>query len=62
MNYLDFEIEIGTGRGLTYPVAVIRSAAGEARETIRFPFDKLALENHLKGLEIALLRSTSSTA
>ncbi len=57
MNYLDFEIEIGTGRGRIYPVAVIRSEGGEAREIMRFPFDDLALESQLKDLQIALLRS-----
>jgi len=57
MNYLDFELEIGLGTGREYPVAVVRSPAGEARETMRFPFDELALESRLKGLQIALLRS-----
>jgi hypothetical protein len=38
-------------------MAVIRSPAGEARETMRFPFDELALENQLGALQIALLRS-----
>jgi len=57
MNYLDFELEIGPGAGREYPVAVVRSPAGEARETMRFPFDELALENRLKDLQIALLRS-----
>jgi hypothetical protein len=57
MSYLDFEIEIGTGSGRDYPVAVIRSTAGEAHETMHFPFDELALENRLKDLQIALLRS-----
>jgi len=57
MNYLDFELEIGPGSGREYPVAVVQSPAGEAREVMRFPFDKLALENHLKDLQIALLRS-----
>jgi len=57
MNYLDFELEIGLGAGREYPVAVVRSPAGEARETMRFPFDELALENRLKDLQIALLRS-----
>src|SRR5579859_1776935 len=59
MDYLDFEIEIGTGSGRNYPVAVIHSAAGEARETMLFPFDELALENSLKDLQIALLRSAN---
>ena len=57
MDYLDFELEIGPGLGREYPVAVIRSPAGEARETMTFPFDELALENRLKDLQIALLRS-----
>ena len=57
MNYLDFELEIGTGSGREYPVAVIRSEGGEAREIMRFPFDDLALESQLKDLQIALLRS-----
>jgi hypothetical protein len=29
----DFEVEIGIGKGLEYPVAVIRSPAGEVHET-----------------------------
>jgi len=57
MDYLDFEIEIGIGEGRIYPVAVVRSAAGEAREAMRFPFDELALENQLLALQNALLRS-----
>ncbi len=56
MSYLDFELEIGVGNGREYPVAV-RSPAGEARETMRFPFDELALESRLKDLQITLLRS-----
>jgi formylglycine-generating enzyme required for sulfatase activity/CHAT domain-containing protein len=47
MNYLDFELEIAPGSGREYPIAVVRSPAGEARE----------LENRLKNLQIALLRS-----
>ncbi len=57
MDYLDFELEIGLGSGREYPVAVVRSAAGEALETMHFPFDELALESRLKDLQIALLRS-----
>jgi hypothetical protein len=57
MRYLDFELEIGLGSGREYPVAVVNSPAGEARETMRFPFDDLALQNHLLALENALLRS-----
>jgi CHAT domain/WD domain, G-beta repeat len=57
MNYLDFELEIGAGSGREYPVVVIRSAGGAAREIMRFPFDELALENQLLALQNALLRS-----
>lgn len=56
-HYLDFDLEIANGTGRDYPVAVMRSPAGEARATMRFPFDELALENRLKDLQIALLRS-----
>jgi hypothetical protein len=59
MEYLDFELEIGRGQGREYPVAVIRSPAGEARGTMRFPFDELALQNRLQALQIALSRSGS---
>ena len=54
--YLDFDLEIASGRGRNYPITA-RSSAGEARETMRFPFDKLQLENRLQALEIVLLRS-----
>ena len=57
LTYLDFELEIGLGSGREYPIVVVRSPAGEARETLRFPFDEPALESRLKDLQIALLRS-----
>jgi hypothetical protein len=57
LAYLDFDLEIGPGQGREYPVAVLRSPAGEARETLYFPFDDLQLESRLKDLQIALLRS-----
>jgi tetratricopeptide (TPR) repeat protein len=59
-NYLDFEVEIGEGQGREYPLTVLSSPAGEARETLFFPFDEVVLENRLKSLEIALLRSGGS--
>ncbi len=37
-QYLDFELEIGEGSGRTYPVAVVRSPAGETRTPTVFPF------------------------
>jgi tetratricopeptide (TPR) repeat protein len=60
VSYLDFEVEIAQGHGREYPMAVVKSPAGEARETLKFPFDELALENRLKALQIALLRSGGS--
>ena len=30
-TYLDFDLEIGAGDGLTYPLAVLHSPAGNAR-------------------------------
>jgi len=59
LDYLDFELEIGVGDGLEYPVAVLRSPAGEARERVEFPFGELELENRLQALQIALLRTGS---
>src|SRR6266446_1062159 len=56
MQYLDFDLEIGPGRGRIYPIAV-RSPAGEARGTMRFPFDEVTLRDRLRDLQIALLRS-----
>ncbi|MBN2390566.1 MAG: SUMF1/EgtB/PvdO family nonheme iron enzyme [Anaerolineae bacterium] len=57
MDYLDFELEIGVGDELEYPVAVLRSPAGEARERVEFPFGELEMENRLQALQIALLRT-----
>ena len=57
LAYDDFEVEIGLGIGREYPIAVINSSAGEAHEMMHFPFDELALENHLLSLRNALLQS-----
>lgn len=56
-DYFDFELEISSGIGREYPVSIIRSPAGEVHDTMHFPFDELALENALKDIQIALLRS-----
>lgn len=56
-DYLDFELEIGPGQGRDFPVAVLRSPAGETRSTMRPPFDELALERYQDKLQLALLRS-----
>lgn len=57
MDYLDFELEIEAGTGRDYPVRVINSPAGQARETMHFPFGELELQNQLQAPQIALLRS-----
>jgi hypothetical protein len=57
VDYLDFEVEVSPAAAGEYSVRVLRSPAGEASGTMRFPFDTLALENRLQALQIALLRS-----
>jgi tetratricopeptide (TPR) repeat protein len=57
VEYVDFELEIGAGRGREYPVAVLRSPVGEARGTMRFPFNPRELDRELLKLENELLRS-----
>ncbi len=57
LSYLDFELEVGSGTERGYPLVVVRSPAGEARETMCFPFDEHGLESRLKDLQIALLCS-----
>ena len=47
-DYLDFELEIGIGRGREYSVAVLESPGGEVRATMHFPLvclDKLTMSN-----------------
>ncbi len=53
---IDFELEIREGGPRNYPVAV-RSPAGEAQEQMRLPFDEGEIEDRLRTLEVALLRS-----
>jgi len=57
IEYLDFELEIGSGSGLQYPVAVLHSPAGETRATMTFPYSDIELENRLLALEKTLLSS-----
>ena len=61
MEHLDFEVEVGAGSGADYPVAVLHSPAGEARATMRFPFDELELKNRLMAIQLALLSSGRGT-
>lgn len=58
LEYEDFELLIGIQQtDGHYPVAVIRSPAGEARGSMRFSFSELELENRLLHLRNALLLS-----
>lgn len=57
MQYEDFEISLEMIEGNSYRVAVLRSPAGEAQETVVFPFDTIALQLHLTQIENALLKS-----
>jgi hypothetical protein len=59
MEYLDFDLHISQRTVDGYTVAVTRSPVGEAHTTQQLPFDDVALERSLKGLEIALMRSGS---
>src|SRR5579862_8903349 len=54
VEYLDFEIEIGRARGRVYPVAVLRSPAGETRSEMRLPFTGEGLKARLTLLETAV--------
>ncbi len=65
--YLDFELQIGLGQGLDYPVSVLSSPAGQPQDIMHFPFDELQLDSRLKDVQIALLlpaeaRRRASTA
>ncbi len=48
MDYLDFELRISMGSEGAYPIAVIRSPAGEASATMRLPDDP-AFKSRLRG-------------
>ena len=54
LTYLDFELQIDPGRGNDYPVALLHSPAGEARETMHFPFEEVELSNCLRDLQVTL--------
>ncbi len=57
MDYLDFDIAVEAGTSGTYEVSVVQSPAGEAHGEMTFPYDRLALQNKIQALQIALLRS-----
>jgi formylglycine-generating enzyme required for sulfatase activity len=54
-KYLDFDLEIRTGDGRDYPLAVLDSPAGQAQGVLRVPFQSLELENQLLKLQNVLL-------
>lgn len=56
-DYFDFELEVGPGTGQEYPISIIHSPAGEAHQTIHFPFDESGLEIVLKDIQIELLKT-----
>ncbi len=60
IEYIDFEVEIGELAADGYPVAVLRSPAGEPRGMLRLPFEGLELENKLQALRLALLSSSTT--
>ena len=60
IEYIDFEVEIGELTADGYPVAVLRSPAGEPRGMLRLPFEGLELENKLQALRLALLSSSTT--
>ena len=59
-EYLDFVLEIGKKEGDTYPVEVIQSPAGGAKEVMKLPLDESNLKMQLLGIENSLLRSATS--
>ncbi|RLT32075.1 MAG: CHAT domain-containing protein [Chloroflexi bacterium] len=56
-DYLDFELSVEAAPNGSFVVTVLRSPAGETKETVAFPYSERALENRLKDLKIALLSS-----
>lgn len=60
IEYIDLEVEIGEQTADGYPVAVLRSPAGEPRGTLRLPFEGLELENKQQALRLALLSSSTT--
>lgn len=59
MDYLDFELRIAPGSGRQYAVSLVKSPAGVATGTLQFPYDTIALEHQLRGLELAVLKSST---
>src|SRR5256885_17037570 len=55
MDYSNFDLEITqTSRERAYSVRVVHSPAGEARETVHFPFTQTEIKDRLDALQHAL--------
>ena len=50
LSYRDFEIEIAPGQGNSYPVAVLRSPSGQARNMMKLPLDQTPLGQLMRNL------------
>lgn len=59
MAFDDFEVEVGVGAESRYPVRVLDSPTGEARETMEFPFDASGVGVAVQGVENEMLRARS---
>ncbi len=60
IEYLDFELEIGSGNNVTFPLSIASSPAGTMRSELNFPLGEFELSNRLPSLQYALLRSDGS--
>jgi CubicO group peptidase (beta-lactamase class C family) len=49
-QYIDFDLDIGTGSGGVYPIRVLFSTAGESRGELRLPFEQTELQARLLAL------------
>src|SRR5262245_26947753 len=49
-QYIDFDLDIGTGSGGVYPLRVLFSTAGESRGELRLPFEEADLQARLLAL------------
>ena len=56
MDYLNFDLRVGSSDNQTYPVTVIQSPAGEASAALQLQFDDPAFQQSLQTLEICAAR------
>src|SRR6266705_168843 len=59
MEFLDFDLEILSSTTREY-VATVRSPAGDHRQVVYFPFDKLTLQKYLHTIQMAIVRTASA--